>query len=69
MQQPPQSAQDFDHFVETAGAAIDGALGILRRHGDALSRTDRELLHELIGEYGQHLVQLNRLLQVNQLLR
>ncbi|MDF3029648.1 MAG: hypothetical protein K0R03_206 [Moraxellaceae bacterium] len=53
-----------------ARAAQENATpGILRRHGDALSRTDRELLHELIGEYGQHLVQLNRLIQVNQLLR
>lgn len=66
---PPRSAQEFDHYVEAAGGAISGVLGILRRGGNAIESSDRELLYDLIDEYGHHLVQLNRLIQVNQSLR
>lgn len=67
--QPPQRAEDLDHYVEATGAAIGSALGILRREGAVLDQSDREALYDLIEEYGQHLVQLNRLIQVNQALR
>lgn len=67
--QPPQRADDLDHYVEAAGAAIGGALGILRREGVRLGREEREMLYDLIDESGQHLVQLNRLIQVNQAIR
>lgn len=67
--QPPQRADDLDHYVEAAGAAIGGALGILRREGARLGREEREMLYDLIDESGQHLVQLNRLIQVNQAIR
>jgi CheY-like chemotaxis protein len=66
---PPQGAEGFDHYVEAAGAAIAGALGILRRDDAALAAADRELLYAMIEEYGNHLVQLNRLIQVHQHLR
>lgn len=63
--QPPRSAQDFDRYVEASGAALAGAVDILRRHGGALTQADREFLLDLVNEYGRHLVQLNRLIQVN----
>jgi GAF domain-containing protein len=66
VRQPPQRAEDFDRYVEATGAAIGGALGILRRGGASLGEVERGLLHDLIEEFGQHLVQLNRLIQVNQ---
>lgn len=69
VKQPPQNAADFDHYVEAAGSAIAGALGILRRDGASLGEPDRELLYAMIEEYGSHLVQTNRLIQVNQHLR
>lgn len=69
MRQPPQSAEEFDHYVEATGGAINGVLGILRRGGNAIEGEDRELLYDLIQEYGDHLVQVNRLIQVNQLIR
>lgn len=67
--QPPQRAEDFDHYAEATGAAIGAALGILRREGGSLDQNDKELLYDLIDEYGQHLVQLNRLIKVNQAIR
>lgn len=67
--QPPRRADDLDHYVEATGAAIGSALGILRREDNALEQAEREMLYDLIDEYGQHLVQLNRLIQVNQAIR
>lgn len=66
---PPQRAEDFDHYAEATGAAIGSALDILRREGESLDQSDKEMLYDLIDEYGQHLVQLNRLIQVNQAIR
>lgn len=63
--QPPQRAEDMDHYVEATGAAIEGAISILRRE-TTLGQIERGLLYDLIEEYGQHLVQMNRLIQVNQ---
>lgn len=68
VRQPPRSAADLDAYVEAAGGAIGGVLDILRREGRNLSDADRELLYDLIAESGYHLVQLNRLIQVNQAL-
>lgn len=64
--QPPRSAQEFDRYVDAAGAALAGAVDILRRHGGALTQADREFLLDRVAEYGQHLLQLNRLILVNQ---
>ncbi len=69
LKSPPRHAGDFDPYVEAANAAIAGALGILRRDGAQLERADRHVLYDLIEEYGNQLVQLNRLIQVNQALR
>lgn len=68
IKQPPKGAADFDPYVEAAHGAIAGALGILRRDGAILDKADRHLLYDLIEEYGSQLVQLNRLIQVNQVL-
>lgn len=69
VRQPPQNAQDLDHYVEACGGAVSGAVGILRRHGSRLAGKEREVLHGLIEEHAAHLVQLNRLIQVNQSIR
>lgn len=69
VRQPPQAAHELDHYVEAAGGAITGAVDILRRHGARLADEDREVLHALIEEHAAHLVQLNRLIQVNQAIR
>lgn len=65
---PPRNEADFDHYVEAAGGAISGALGILRRDEAALEQADRHLLYGMIEEYGNHLVQLNRLIHVSRAL-
>lgn len=67
--QPPQGAHELDHYVEAAGGAITGAVDILRRHGKRLADEERDVLHGLIEEHAAHLVQLNRLIQVNQAIR
>lgn len=69
VRQPPASPAELDHYVEATGMALDGAIGILRRSGETLLRETRELLYEMVREYGYQLVQLNRLIQVNQVLR
>lgn len=69
VRQPPQAAQDLDHYVEAAGGAVTGAVDILRRHGARLAGEEREVLLGLIEEHAAHLVQMNRLIQVNQTLR
>lgn len=69
VRQPPQGAHELDHYVEAAGGAITGAVDILRRHGNRLAGEEREVLHGLIEEHAAHLVQLNRLIQVNQVIR
>lgn len=63
---PPRGAADLDPYAEAAGSAIGAAVDILRREGGSLADADRELLYDLVTEYGHHLVQLNRLIQVNQ---
>lgn len=69
LKSPPRHAGDFDRYVEAAHGAISGALGILRRGGTQLTPADRSTLYDLIAEYSQQLVQLNRLIQVHQIVR
>lgn len=66
--QPPTHAADFDRYVDAAGAAVAGALSILRRRGAGLAQAEREALLDLIAQYTHHLVQLNRMIQVTKAL-
>ena len=65
-QQPPTKVSDFDRYVEATGNAISGALGILRRGGPMLSPSESNTLFDVIEQHGQHLVQLNRLIQLRE---
>lgn len=62
--QKPGRPADYDRYVEAAGAAIGGAARILRRNYAVLKPAERDTLLDIIEEYGRHLVQLNRMIQV-----
>jgi GAF domain-containing protein len=67
-QQPANSA-DLDKYVEAAGSGISSSVRILRREWSSLAKPERDLLLEIIEELGDHLVQLNRLIQISKALR
>lgn len=57
---PPTEAT-LEAYAEVTGAAIGGAMGVLRRQGGVLQQAERELLCEVVEECGHQLVQLSRL--------
>ncbi|MES2918164.1 MAG: GAF domain-containing protein [Pseudomonadota bacterium] len=57
----PAAIASLERYAEAAGAAIRGAMGILRRQGGALQQAERDLLCNLVEECGNHLVQLGRI--------
>lgn len=65
---PPTCMSDFDRHVDAAGNAIGGAVGILRRSAAVLDPAETDTLYGVIRQNSQHLVQLNRLIQVADLL-
>ena len=67
-QQPPVRMSDFDRHVDAAGNAIGGAVGLLHRSGESLDTSEAGTLFAVIRQNSQHLVQLNRLIQVADLL-
>lgn len=68
VRQPPQRQEDLDHYIEACGGAVTGAVSLLRRAGPRLGEAERLDLLALVDEHAGHLVQLNRLIQVNQAL-
>jgi DNA-binding response OmpR family regulator len=64
-QRKPTRANEFDRYVSSAGEALTAATRIMRRLGPALGQAQRDLLLDIVDEYGDHLVQLNRLIQMS----
>lgn len=66
---PPTQAGGFDRYIGAAGDAIAAAVAILRRREGSSDVGERELMFALIEQYSHHLVQLNRMMQIDRALQ